>query len=195
MTALGLSPPVTLVNVPNVITAARTAASVGLAVAALTHRSVHLLVAAYLIYWIGDILDGVAARALGQETRTGAVRHRRRPCLHVRLRRRPCRPAARHRPSGRGVPRPVHGHRPVAEPDVPALAAAEPELLRPRRSAHLPVELVSAGQGAEHRRGGDPGHRRAGGRGRRVRPRSRRGEGRLVGLRRPVAGGPAAHQP
>ena len=73
MTAVAVSPPLTLVNVPNTITAVRTAASVGLAVAALTHRSVHLLVAAYLIYWIGDILDGAAARALGQETRTGAV--------------------------------------------------------------------------------------------------------------------------
>ena len=73
MTAVGLSPPVTLLNVPNAVTAVRTAGSVGLAVAALTHRSAHLLVAAYLIYWIGDILDGVAARALGQETRTGAV--------------------------------------------------------------------------------------------------------------------------
>jgi len=73
MTTLGLSPPVTLLNIPNLITAVRTAVSVGLAVAALTHRSVHLLVAAYLIYWIGDILDGVSARALGQETRTGAV--------------------------------------------------------------------------------------------------------------------------
>jgi phosphatidylglycerophosphate synthase len=73
MTAFGLSPPVTLLNVPNVITAVRTAGSVGLAVAALSHRSAHLLVAAYLIYWVGDILDGVTARALGQETRTGAV--------------------------------------------------------------------------------------------------------------------------
>jgi CDP-diacylglycerol--glycerol-3-phosphate 3-phosphatidyltransferase len=73
MTALGLSPPVALLNVPNTITAVRTAASVGLAVAALTHRSAPLLIAAYLIYWIGDILDGAAARALGQETRNGAV--------------------------------------------------------------------------------------------------------------------------
>ncbi|SCE97981.1 CDP-alcohol phosphatidyltransferase family protein [Micromonospora chokoriensis] len=73
MTAIGLSPPATLLNAPNAITAVRTAASVGLAVAALTHRSVHLLVAAYLIYWIGDILDGLTARALGQETRNGAV--------------------------------------------------------------------------------------------------------------------------
>ncbi|HEY6745946.1 MAG TPA: CDP-alcohol phosphatidyltransferase family protein [Mycobacteriales bacterium] len=73
MTTLGLSPPVTLLNVPNAVTAVRTAGSVGLAVAALSHRSAALLVAAYLIYWVGDILDGAAARALGQETRTGAV--------------------------------------------------------------------------------------------------------------------------
>ncbi|MEU8182931.1 CDP-alcohol phosphatidyltransferase family protein [Micromonospora sp. NPDC049044] len=73
MTALGLSPPVTLINVPNTITAVRTAGAVGLAVAALTQRSAHLLIAAYLLYWIGDILDGAAARSLGQETRTGAV--------------------------------------------------------------------------------------------------------------------------
>jgi CDP-diacylglycerol--glycerol-3-phosphate 3-phosphatidyltransferase len=73
MTTLGLSPPVTLLNVPNTITAVRTAGSVALAVAALTHHSAHLLIAAYLIYWIGDILDGVAARALAQETRAGAV--------------------------------------------------------------------------------------------------------------------------
>lgn len=73
MTTVGLSPPVTLLNIPNAITAVRTAAAVGLAVAALTHRSAHLLVAAYLVYWIGDILDGLAARRLGQETRAGAV--------------------------------------------------------------------------------------------------------------------------
>jgi phosphatidylglycerophosphate synthase len=73
MTAVGLSPPLTLLNVPNAVTAVRTATSVALAVAALTHRSAHLLVAAYLIYWAGDILDGLAARTLGQETRAGAV--------------------------------------------------------------------------------------------------------------------------
>jgi phosphatidylglycerophosphate synthase len=73
VTALDLSPPVTLVTVPNAITAVRTATAVALAVAALSHRSAHLLVAAYLIYWIGDILDGLAARTLDQETRAGAV--------------------------------------------------------------------------------------------------------------------------
>jgi hypothetical protein len=55
VTTLGLSPPVTLLNVPNASTAVGTAAAVGLAVAALTHRSAHLLVAAYLIYWTGDM--------------------------------------------------------------------------------------------------------------------------------------------
>lgn len=39
MTALGLSPPVTLLNLPNAVTAVRTAASLGLAAAALSHRS------------------------------------------------------------------------------------------------------------------------------------------------------------
>ena len=32
-----------------------------------------LLVAAYAVYWVGDIADGWAARRLGQETRAGAV--------------------------------------------------------------------------------------------------------------------------
>ena len=73
MTALGLSPPVRLLNVPNAVTAVRTAGSVALAVAALSRRSAHLLVAAYLIYWVGDVLDGISARVLGQETRSGAV--------------------------------------------------------------------------------------------------------------------------
>jgi phosphatidylglycerophosphate synthase len=73
VTAVGLSPPVTLVNVPNTITAVRTATAVALAVGALTHRSAPLLVAAYLVYWAGDVLDGLSARTLGQETRAGAV--------------------------------------------------------------------------------------------------------------------------
>ncbi|MEV0458957.1 CDP-alcohol phosphatidyltransferase family protein [Catellatospora methionotrophica] len=73
MTALELAQPVTLLNVPNSVTAVRTVTAVGLAMAALTHRSAHLLVAAYLIYWIGDMVDGFTARALGQETRAGAV--------------------------------------------------------------------------------------------------------------------------
>ena len=44
-----------------------------LAVLALHQESVTLLVAAYLTYWIGDMLDGFTARRLDQETRIGAV--------------------------------------------------------------------------------------------------------------------------
>ncbi|PGH45846.1 CDP-diacylglycerol--glycerol-3-phosphate 3-phosphatidyltransferase [Micromonospora sediminicola] len=60
-------------NVPNTITAIRTMVAVGLAVTALAQHSPALLVAAYATYWVGDIADGAAARALGQETRVGAV--------------------------------------------------------------------------------------------------------------------------
>jgi phosphatidylglycerophosphate synthase len=64
-------PPV--VNVPNAITLVRTVVAIGLAVPAVTHASVRLAVAAYLCYWIGDILDGLSARLLKRETRIGAV--------------------------------------------------------------------------------------------------------------------------
>ena len=67
------APPPRLLNVPNVITLLRTVTSMLLAVAALTHRSAALAVAAYLTYWLGDILDGLSARLLHQETRIGAV--------------------------------------------------------------------------------------------------------------------------
>ena len=36
-------------------------------------RQPALLVVAYAVYWVGDILDGWSARRLGQETRLGAV--------------------------------------------------------------------------------------------------------------------------
>lgn len=60
-------------TVANLITAIRTVASVGVGVAALVAGSVGLLAVAYGIYWLGDVLDGWAARRLGQETRAGAV--------------------------------------------------------------------------------------------------------------------------
>nr|WP_239083682.1 CDP-alcohol phosphatidyltransferase family protein [Asanoa ishikariensis] len=60
-------------NVPNSVTLVRTVAAVGLGSAAITTASATLLVAAYLTYWVGDILDGLAARLLRQETRAGAV--------------------------------------------------------------------------------------------------------------------------
>lgn len=61
------------VNVPNAITLVRTVAAMVLAVMAIAEADVALAVAAYLVYWIGDILDGLSARLLGQETRVGAV--------------------------------------------------------------------------------------------------------------------------
>lgn len=60
-------------TVANVVTVARTLGGVVLALVALEQRSLVLLGVAYLVYWVGDILDGVAARALDQETRIGAV--------------------------------------------------------------------------------------------------------------------------
>jgi phosphatidylglycerophosphate synthase len=65
--------PVNPVNVPNTVTAVRTVAAMLLATLAVGHRSVPLAVAAYACYWIGDMLDGLAARWLRQETRAGAV--------------------------------------------------------------------------------------------------------------------------
>ncbi|MFZ0159029.1 MAG: CDP-alcohol phosphatidyltransferase family protein, partial [Kineosporiaceae bacterium] len=44
-----------------------------LALAATVHASAALLVAGYLVYWLGDIADGALARRVGQETRIGAV--------------------------------------------------------------------------------------------------------------------------
>ncbi|MFF4893548.1 CDP-alcohol phosphatidyltransferase family protein [Micromonospora chersina] len=60
-------------TVPNYVTAIRTVASVTVGVAALVAGSAVLLAVAYGIYWLGDVLDGWAARRLGQETRAGAV--------------------------------------------------------------------------------------------------------------------------
>jgi CDP-diacylglycerol--glycerol-3-phosphate 3-phosphatidyltransferase len=60
-------------TVPNYITAVRTVVAVAVGVAALAAGSVALIAVAYGIYWLGDMLDGWAARRLGQETRAGAV--------------------------------------------------------------------------------------------------------------------------
>src|SRR5262245_17978473 len=60
-------------TVPNVITAVRTIAVVVLAVHAIATPSAATTCAAFLTYWVGDILDGFAARRLRQETRAGAV--------------------------------------------------------------------------------------------------------------------------
>jgi phosphatidylglycerophosphate synthase len=60
-------------TVANYVTGVRTIAAVAVAVAALVTGSLGLLVVAYGIYWLGDMLDGLAARRLSQETRAGAV--------------------------------------------------------------------------------------------------------------------------
>jgi phosphatidylglycerophosphate synthase len=62
-----------VVSVPNVITVARTVGSMAMSVYAGYTASVPLLVAAYLVYWLGDSADGWWARRLDQETRIGAV--------------------------------------------------------------------------------------------------------------------------
>ncbi|MEV0215414.1 CDP-alcohol phosphatidyltransferase family protein [Micromonospora sp. NPDC050695] len=60
-------------TVANYITIIRTLAAVTLGIVALISGSVALIAVAYGAYWVGDMLDGLAARWLGQETRAGAV--------------------------------------------------------------------------------------------------------------------------
>ncbi|MEO6411977.1 MAG: CDP-alcohol phosphatidyltransferase family protein [Pedococcus sp.] len=62
-----------MVSVPNAITVVRTVVAMALAVWAGYTVSVPMLVAAYLVYWFGDMADGQAARRMNQETRLGAV--------------------------------------------------------------------------------------------------------------------------
>ncbi len=62
-----------VLTAPNTITVVRTVVSIALAMAALAQSSAGLLVAAYLVYWVGDMADGEVARRLGLETRIGAV--------------------------------------------------------------------------------------------------------------------------
>ena len=56
-----------------VVTGVRTVASVVLAGLAAQSDSMPLLVAALVVYWAGDSLDGFVARVRGCETRIGAV--------------------------------------------------------------------------------------------------------------------------
>lgn len=58
---------------PNLITLLRTLGAVACAMAGLATRQHWLLFTAYGVYAVGDILDGNAARLLGQETRDGAL--------------------------------------------------------------------------------------------------------------------------
>jgi len=56
-----------------VVTGLRTVASVAIAGAAVHQDSLRLLIASLVVYWLGDILDGLVARVRGCETRIGAV--------------------------------------------------------------------------------------------------------------------------
>ena len=56
-----------------VVTGVRTVGSVVLAGLAAQSGSLPLLVAALVVYWAGDSLDGFVARLRGCETRIGAV--------------------------------------------------------------------------------------------------------------------------
>ena len=62
-----------VLTAPNTITVVRTGVSIVLAMTAVAQTSAALLVAAYLVYWVGDMADGEVARRLGLETRIGAV--------------------------------------------------------------------------------------------------------------------------
>ena len=55
------------------VTGVRTVLSVTLAGVAAHERSLELLVAALVVYWLGDMLDGFVARIRGCETRIGAA--------------------------------------------------------------------------------------------------------------------------
>jgi CDP-diacylglycerol---glycerol-3-phosphate 3-phosphatidyltransferase len=57
----------------NIVTYVRTAVAVALAGLAVHEDSLELLVAALVVYWIGDMLDGFVARVRGCETRIGAA--------------------------------------------------------------------------------------------------------------------------
>jgi hypothetical protein len=62
-----------VLTIPNLVTVVRTIGAVLLAIFAIAAASAGLAAAAFLTYWIGDVLDGLSARALGQETRFGAM--------------------------------------------------------------------------------------------------------------------------
>jgi len=60
-------------TIPNMVTVARTLASVVIAAVALAEGDSALLAVSYSVYWTGDMLDGWLARRLHMETRLGAV--------------------------------------------------------------------------------------------------------------------------
>ncbi len=57
----------------NLVTVVRTLLAVTLGMAALVGHDARLLIVAYAVYWVGDMLDGWLARRLDEETRLGAI--------------------------------------------------------------------------------------------------------------------------
>jgi len=57
----------------NLITAVRTAGCVVLTMLAIAQNSTTLLFAGLLVYWVGDMADGMVARLLHRETRIGGI--------------------------------------------------------------------------------------------------------------------------
>ena len=70
---LPLLPRESVRTLANLVTVVRTILGIGFGVIALAQHSLGWLVAAYLTYWAGDILDGIVARRRGEETIIGAV--------------------------------------------------------------------------------------------------------------------------
>lgn len=63
----------TTLTAATVVTFARTAVAVGIALVGAYERSLVLLVISLAVYWIGDMADGALARMTDTETRSGAV--------------------------------------------------------------------------------------------------------------------------
>ncbi len=57
----------------NKVTLVRTVTAIGISIPAMLQASLTWLVAAYLVYWAGDMLDGWVARRRAEETQIGAV--------------------------------------------------------------------------------------------------------------------------
>lgn len=68
-----LPPKESLMTVASGVTLVRTLVAVTFAVLAIIHSNQTLLLIGLVSYWVGDILDGIVARALKQEMRSGAV--------------------------------------------------------------------------------------------------------------------------
>lgn len=62
-----------LATIPSLITLLRTILAVSFAIIAALTTSLPWLIAAVVAYWVGDILDGLLARLMGRETRSGAL--------------------------------------------------------------------------------------------------------------------------